>query len=326
MVHIVILDGHTINPGDNSWQPLEQFGAVEVYDRTPASELVERAIDADILVTNKTNISAELIEHLPKLKFIAVTATGYNIVDIDAARRRGIPVSNVPAYGTTTVAQFTWALILELCHHVGRHAESVAAGEWTKSPDFCYWLTPQIELAGKRLGIVGYGRIGRQVGAIGQAFGMNISASGRPGAKSSNSTSTIQWCSTQELFAESDVVSLHCPLTPETERMVDRDLLSLMSRHAFLINTSRGGLVDEQALSDALRAGQIAGAAMDVVAHEPIRPDNPLLSAPNCLITPHIAWTSLPARQRIIEMTASNIAAYLAGKPRIDVASNDSRD
>jgi len=326
MVHIVVLDGYTINPGDNSWKPLEQFGTVEIYDRTPASELVKRSIDADILVTNKTNISAELIEQLPKLKFIAVTATGYNIVDIDTARRRGIPVSNVPAYGTTTVAQFTWALILELCHHVGRHAESVAAGDWTKCPDFCYWLTPQIELAGKRLGIVGYGRIGRQVGAIGQAFEMTVSVSGRPGAKSSSSTSSIQWSSTQELFAESDVVSLHCPLTAETERMVDRDLLSSMPRHAFLINTSRGGLVDEQALFDALRSGQIAGAAVDVVTHEPIRPDNPLLSAPNCLITPHIAWTSLPARQRIIETTASNIAAYLAGNPRIDVTSNDSRD
>ena len=229
---------------------------------------------------------------MPALKFIAVTATGYNIVDVAAARRRGIPVSNVPEYGTQTVAQFTWALILELCHHVGRHAESVAAGDWTQSPDFCYWLTPQLELAGKNLGLVGYGRIAQQVGVIGQAFGMKLLASGRPGS-SPPKTSAVDWLSTEKLFAAADIISLHCPLTVDTERMVDRVLLGRMRPSALLINTSRGGLVNELDLADALRAGRIAGAAVDVVSDEPIRAENPLLTAPNCLITPHMAWTTL---------------------------------
>lgn len=314
MAQIVVIDGYTLNPGDNSWAPLEQLGSLAVHDRTEPESVVALAKNADILITNKCSISAAAIEQLPALKFIAVTATGYNIVDVAAARRRAIPVSNVPEYGTQTVAQFTWALILELCHRVGRHAESVAAGDWAKSPDFCYWLTPQMELAGKRLGLVGYGRIARQVGAIGRAFGMEVLASGRPGGSPPNS-SAVEWLPTDELFASADVVILHCPLTPQTERMVNRRLLGHMRRDAFLINTSRGGLVDERDLADALRAGQIAGAAVDVVSQEPIRPDNPLLSAPNCLITPHIAWSSLSARQRLLRSTAENVAAFLSGKP-----------
>jgi glycerate dehydrogenase len=319
VARIVILDGYTLNPGDNSWDDIVPLGKVEIFDRCAPEQVVERARDADILITNKVTISAEAIAQLPKLKFIAVTATGYNIVDVGAARACGIPVSNVPIYGTATVAQFTWALILELCHRVGLHTESVAAGQWTQCPDFSYWKTPQIELADRELGIVGYGRIGRRVAAIGQAFGVQVVACGRSGAPASES-SDVRWVSKEQLFAEADVVSLHCPLTPDTERLVNRELLARMRREAFLINTSRGGLVDEQALADALRAGQIAGAAVDVVSNEPIRPENPLLTAPNCLITPHMAWTSLAARKRILKTTADNIASFLAGKPQNTVA------
>jgi glycerate dehydrogenase len=319
VARIVILDGYTLNPGDNSWDDILSLGTVEIYDRCTSDEVVERSRDADIVITNKVTISADAIQQLPKLKFIAVTATGYNIVDVAEARKRGIPVSNVPIYGTATVAQYTWALILELCHYVGLHAQSVSAGEWTRSADFCYWKTPQIELADRALGLVGYGRIARRVGAIGRAFGMRVFACGRPGAPAPES-SDVKWMSREQLVAESDVVSLHCPLTPETERLVNGGLLARMRREAFLVNTSRGGLVDEQALADALRAGQIAGAAVDVVSIEPIRPDNPLLTAPNCLITPHMAWTSLAARKRILETTAENIAAFLAGKPQNTVA------
>jgi glycerate dehydrogenase len=319
VTHIVILDGYTVNPGDNPWDPIERLGRVEIYDRSTPEQLLERARAADILITNKLAIPADAIEQLPKLKFIAVTATGYDIVNVEAARRRGIPVSNVPVYGTATVAQFTWALILELCHHVGQHSHSVAAGDWACCPDFSYWLTPQIELDGKRLGLVGYGRIGRQVGRIAQAFGMTIAACGRPGYKLLASDS-VAWVTKEQLFAESDIVSLHCPLTPDTRYMVNRALLGHMRRDAFLINTSRGALVNERDLADALRNGQIAGAAVDVVSAEPICRDNPLLSAPNCLITPHMAWTSLAARRRVLQTTAENIAAFLAGHPQNEVA------
>jgi glycerate dehydrogenase len=313
VTNIVVVDGYTVNPGDNPWDPIERLGELEVHDRADPASLSAIAAEADILITNKCPISAKAIEQLPALKFIAVTATGYNIVDVAAARRRGIPVSNVPEYGTHTVAQFTWALILELCHRVGRHAESVEASDWSRCPDFCYWLTPQVELAGQRLGLVGFGRIARQVATIGRAFGMEVLASGRPG--SPRKDASVRWLPADELFAAADVVSLHCPLTPETERMVNRRLLDRMKPQAFLINTSRGGLVDEQDLADALRDGRIAGAAVDVVSQEPIRSDNPLLGAPNCLITPHMAWSSLAARQRLMYATAENIAAFLAGKP-----------
>jgi glycerate dehydrogenase len=300
-MRIVVIDGYTLNPGDNPWPPLEELGKLTVYHRTDPESVVAQAKDADILIVNKCHVSAEAIEQLSNLKFIAVTATGFNIVDVAAARRRGIPVSNVPEYATQTVAQFTWALILELCHHVGRHAESVRSGAWSKTPHFCYWLTPQVELAGKRLGLIGHGRIAREVGKIGRAFGMEVHASGRPGRPAPQGEA-VEWRTMEEVFAVADVVSLHCPLTPETERMVDRRLLG-------------GGLVNERDLADALRAGQIAGAAADVVSEEPIRLDNPLLSAPNCLITPHMAWSSLAARQRLTQETAKNVAAFLAGRP-----------
>jgi glycerate dehydrogenase len=295
VTRIVVIDGYTLNPGDNPWTPLAELGQLTVHERIDTESVIEVARDADVVITNKCPVGKAAIEQLPQLKFIAVSATGYNIVDVTAARGRGIPVSNVPEYGTRTVAQFTWALILELCRHVGRHSESVHAGEWAKSPDFCYWLTPQVELDGKCLGLVGYGRIAQQVGAIGAAFGMRVLASGRPGSAPPKS-SAVQWLEADELFERADVVSLHCPLTPQTERMVNRKMLGRMKRGAFLINTSRGGLVDERDLTEALRSGQIAGAAVDVVSVEPIRPENPLLSAPRCLITPHIAWTTLAAR------------------------------
>jgi glycerate dehydrogenase len=311
----VVLDGRTLNPGDNPWDAIERLGTLVIHDLTPPAQVVERSRDADIVIANKCTISAEQIDQLPRLKFIAVTATGYNIIDVAAARRRGIPVSNVPIYGTANVAQFTWALLLELCHHVGQLAESVREGVWTRCPDFSYWHTPQIELAGKKLGLVGYGRIARQAGIIGEAFGMKVLASGRPGSQPPTGA-RAEWRSTEQLFSEADVVSLHCPFTRETDRVVNREMLSRMRRDAFLINTSRGQLVDEAALADALRAGQIAGAAVDVVSHEPIRPDNPLLSAPHCLITPHMAWSSHAARRRLLNTTAENIAAFLAGKPQ----------
>jgi glycerate dehydrogenase len=240
------------------------------------------------------------------------------MVDLDAARSRGIPVSNVPVYGTTTVAQFAWALILELCHRAGHHNQSVAAGDWTACPDFCYWQTPQVELVGRRLGLVGYGRIAQNVAAIGRAFGMEILASERAGFEPPPSND-VRWLSTEALFAEADIVSLHCPLTPETDGIVDRKLLGRMHREAFLVNTSRGGLVEERDLAEALNAGQLAGAAVDVVSVEPIRPDNPLLEAKNCLITPHMAWSSLAARKRLMKTTVENVAAWLAGEPRNDV-------
>lgn len=314
VVKILIIDGYTLNPGDNPWTPLAVLGSLEVHDHTAPEDVVRLAANAEILITNKCPVTAESIERLPDLKFVAVTATGFNAVDVGAARRRGISVSNVPEYGTRTVAQFTWALILELSHHIGRHVDSVAAGDWTKTPDFCYWLTPQVELAGKRLGLIGYGRIARQVAAIGRAFGMQILASGRPGSPAPPGEEVV-WLTTEEIFAAADVISLHCPLTADTQKMVNRDLLGHIRREAFLINTSRGGLVDEQDLADALRGGQLAGAAVDVVSVEPIRGDNPLLAAPNCLITPHMAWTSLAARQRLTQVTADNVAAFLAGRP-----------
>jgi len=311
---ILVIDGYTVHPGDNSWAPLQRLGELQVHDRTEPDDIPKLAANAEILITNKCPISAGAIDQLPALKFIAVTATGYNIVDVAAARKRGIPVSNVPEYGTRTVAQFTWALILELCHRVGQHAVSVADGDWGRCPDFCYWLTPQVELHGKKLGLVGYGRIAQQVGIIGQAFGMQLVASGRVGSPPPTAYEG-EWLSVDELFAVADVVSLHCPLTPQTDRLVSRRLLETMKHGALLVNTSRGGLVKEQDLADALRAGKIAGAAVDVVSQEPIRSDNPLLKAPNCLITPHMAWTTLSARQRLVQTTAENVSAFLSGQP-----------
>jgi glycerate dehydrogenase len=313
-MRIVVLDGYTLNPGDNPWDGVAKLGELKVYDRTPAEQIVERSKGANVLLTNKTPLSADTIAKLPDLKFIGVLATGFNVVDINAAKARGIPVSNVPEYGTDAVAQFTFALILELCHHVGLHDQSVKAGEWENNADWCYWKTPLIELAHRKIGIVGFGRIGRRVGDIAHAMGMEVLAfdqfQGKPPAYA-----PFRYTDQAELFAQSDVVSLHCPLTPENTGMINRKLLGTMKKSAFLINASRGPLVNEKDLAEALNTGVIAGAALDVVSTEPIKGDNPLLKAKNCILTPHIAWGAREARQRLTATTVANIEAFLKGSP-----------
>ena len=311
---IVVLDGYTLAADGNSWSALAPFGSVEIHDRSSAEEVLHRSRDADILITNKAQISAEEIAQSSRLRFIAVSATGFDCVDVAAARSRGIPVSNVPEYGTHSVAQFVFALLLELCHHVGRHSQAVQAGDWSRSPDFCFWETPLIELAGKTMGIVGPGRIGRGVARVALAFGMEVLACGRS-RPITMADGPIAWVGLEELATRADVISLHCPLTAETAGLVNAQRLSLVKPEAFLINTARGGLVVEQDLADALNSGRLAGAAVDVVSREPIGSDNPLLTARNCLITPHIAWATRESRRRLLEATVANVAAFLAGKP-----------
>lgn len=311
---IVVLDGYTLNPGDNPWDALAQLGELTVYDRTPAEQVVARAGEAEIVLTNKTLLTAATLAQLPRLRFVAVLATGYNVVDGVATRARGIPVSNVPEYGTDSVAQHVFALLLELCHHVGLHDEAVKAGEWVHSADFCFWKSTPIELAGLTMGIVGLGRIGGRVGALAHAFGMNVLAAGGtrrddPGYR------PFAWTEIPHLFAAADVISLHCPLTADNAGFVNRDLWRHVKPSAFFINVARGGLVDEAALADALNAGQLAGAAVDVVSAEPMRAENPLLRARHCIITPHIAWASLAARRRLMAATLKNVEAFLAGRP-----------
>lgn len=298
---IAFLDAYTLNPGDNPLNRIAELGELTCYDRTPGDKVVERAKAADIIITNKTEIDAAHLSQLPRCRLIAVVATGYNIVDVKAARAKNIPVCNVPTYGTDSVAQFVFALLLELCHHVGLHAETVKQGEWTRSPDFCYAKTPLMELAGKTMTIIGYGRIGRRTGEIAKAFGMNVR-----GVDIGDSI--------LDAIDGADVVSLHCPLTQDNKGMVNKDFLSRMKKTAFLINTSRGPLVNEPDLADALNRGVIAGAGIDVISAEPMKSDNPLLVAKNLLITPHIAWYTLEARRRITDTTAENIQAFLAGK------------
>lgn len=308
---IVVLDGYTLNPGDNPWSPLEDLGDVHVYDRSTPGETRERAFEADILLTNKTPLPRDVIQNAPHLKFISVLATGYNIVDIAAARQRGIVVSNVPDYGTNTVAQFVIGLLLELCYRIGDHSNAVHAGVWTSSKDWTFWNSPQIELYGKTMGIVGFGRIGRRVAALAEAFGMRVIYNTR----TPQPDSLQQHRTLQQLFAESDVVSLHCALTPQNTGMVNRILLETMKPSAFLINTARGALVNEADLSAALNNGRIAGAALDVLSSEPPTAENPLFNARNCIITPHIAWAALDARKRIMKTTVHNVSSFLAGTP-----------
>ena len=310
----MVLDGHTLNPGDNPWDGLARLGALTVYDRTRPDEIIPRAREAEVVITNKTPLSGETLEGLPALRFISVLATGYNIVEVAAAKRRGIPVSNVPEYGTDSVAQHAFALLLELGTRVGLHHQAVAAGEWAKSPDFCFWRQPPLELAGLTMGIVGFGRIGRRVGELAHAFGMAVVAAGGS-QRDAPGYQPFGWRTIPQLFAEADVVSLHCPLTQENARFVDEPLLVRMKPTAFLINTARGGLVNESALATVLNGGRLAGAAVDVVSVEPIRPENPLLAARNCVITPHMAWGSLAARRRLMTATVRNVEAFLAGRP-----------
>ena len=311
---IVVLDGHTTNPGDNPWDALKMFGNVTIYDRTPNEKILERSVGADILVTNKTPLMAETIEQLPDLKFISVLATGYNMVDLQVTAARGIPISNVPAYSTASVAQYTFALLLELCHHVGLHSGQVFEGRWMESPDFCFWDRSQVELADKTIGIVGYGQIGSRVGMIAHAMGMNVIATTRT-PKAAPEYTPFEWVSLEGLFGWADVVSLHCPLTDDNAGFVDKTLLGLMKPSAFLINTARGAIVNEPDLTEALNQDSIAGAALDVISEEPIKAENPLLNAKNCLITPHVAWATLAARKRLVQITAENIQAFVNGKP-----------
>jgi len=313
-MRIVVLDGYVLNPGDNPWDDLAALGELTVYPRTEPGRIVERAGRAEVVLTNKTPLTAETIEALDSLRLIAVLATGYNVVDVQAARRRGVAVSNVPTYGTDSVAQFVFAMLLELCHHVGSHDALVKAGEWSRRGEFSFWDTPLIELAGLTMGIVGFGRIGRRAGELAHAFGMEVLAYD-PADFEPPGYSPFARASLEEVFGKADVVSLHCPQTEANEGFVNRDLLGRMKPSAFLINTARGGLVNEADLRQALEAGRIAAAAVDVVSAEPIAPDNPLLGAPHCLITPHIAWASLSARRRLMRTTVENVRAYLRGEP-----------
>jgi glycerate dehydrogenase len=310
---IVVLDAYTLARDDMSWTELDQLGELVVWPRSAASEVEERCAGAHILLTNKTPISAELIQRCPVLQFISVLATGYNVVEVSAARARGIPVSNVPAYGTDTVAQHAFALILELTNHIGDYARSTRAGRWSRSPDWTYSGSPTLDLARLTLGILGFGRIGQRVGRLGDAFGMRVLySSPKPNI---NVAYPAEFVDRQQLFAQSDFVSLHCALTSETTGLVNKQLLSYMKPSAFLVNTARGQLIREDELAEALRSGTLAGAALDVLSSEPPSADHPLLSLPNCLVTPHIAWGSLAARKRIMATTIANVRAFQAGNP-----------
>jgi glycerate dehydrogenase len=312
---IVVLDGYCLNPGDLNWDALRTLGDVELHDRTPASEAETRARGAAAVFTNKTPLPAAVLERLSDLRYIGVLATGYNIVDVAAAARLGITVTNIPTYGTASVAQFVFALLLELCHNVKLHSDAVRAGEWSRNPDWSFWKAPLMELAGKTMGIVGFGRIGRAVGRVADAFGMRVLANDTYQGDSPT-WQGFRWASLEEVLRESDVVSLHSPLFPETKGMVNARTLAMMKPGAFLINTSRGPLVVDQDLADALNAGRLAGAAVDVLSAEPPSESNPLLSARNCLVTPHIAWATREARSRLMSLAIQNLTAFLDGKPQ----------
>ncbi len=312
---IVILDGYTENPGDLSWDSLKEFGELTVYDRTPYEDevIAQRIGDAEVVFTNKCPVRRAVMDVCPNLKYISVLATGYNIVDTAYAGARGIRVSNVPTYGTASVGQFAIALLLEVCHHVAHHSEAVHEGRWEKNPDWCFWDYPLIELDGKTMGIIGFGRIGQTTGRIAKALGMRILASGSRETESGRAIA--DYVDLDTLLRESDVIALHCPLFPSTEGIINRETISKMKDGVILINNSRGQLVVEQDLADALNCGKIAAAGLDVVSTEPIRGDNPLLKAKNCLITPHISWAPKESRQRIMKASAENLRAYLAGTP-----------
>lgn len=313
-MNITILDGYTLNPGDNPWTPVEKLGTVTVFDRTAPEDTLERAQGAQVLLTNKTQLPADVINALPDLEYISVLATGYDVVDIRAAEERGIPVSNVPGYSTPAVAQHVFAMLLELCSKTAGYDRAVKAGEWGAQPDFCHIKFPQAELQGKRLGIVGFGSIGQAVARIGHAFGMEILAYA-PRPKPQPSWGKVTFTDLDELFEQADAVSLHCPQTEHNMGFIDRSLIARMKPSALLINTARGTLINEADLADALNKGIIAGAGLDVVAAEPISENNPLMTAKNCLITPHIAWATLESRRRLMEQTARNIDAFMNRAP-----------
>ena len=313
---IVVLDGYTETPGDLSWAPLEALGELTVYDRTSYVEapiIAERIGDAEIVVMNKTPISKETIDKCPNIKAIAVLATGYNVVDYNYAKEKGIPVLNVPTYGTASVSQFSIALLLEICHHIGHHSKSVHDGNWASNVDWCYWDYPLIELEGKTIGIIGFGRIGQAEGRIAKALGMNVLAYDLYPNDSGKAIG--EYVDLDTLLAKSDVVSLHCNLTPENTGLINKDTIAKMKDGAILINNARGQLINEQDVADALNSGKLGAAGLDVVYTEPIKADNPLLKAKNCIITPHISWAPKESRQRIMDCAVSNVKAFLAGSP-----------
>lgn len=311
---IVVLDGYTLNPGDLSWDELNALGEVIIYDRTPSEKIVERADGAEIVLTNKTPLGASEISQLSSLKYIGVLATGYNIVDIEATKNQGIIVSNVPAYGTESVVQMTFSLLLELTLHVQKHSDAVREGKWANSKDFCFWDFPLIELAGKTIGIIGFGSIGQRVADVATAFGMDVIGYSRTQTDQSH-RKNFKWASIPDLLVASDVVSIHCPLTAETKGLINRENLQKMKNTAFLINTSRGPIVVDEDLAEALNNGTIAGAGIDVLSVEPPQKDNPLFTAENCIITPHIAWATKEARTRLLAIALENISAYIGGNP-----------
>ncbi len=312
---IVILDGSALNPGDLSYDCIHQFGDVTLYEQTKGeAQTIERIGDSEIVLVNKVPITEAVLAACPNIKLICVQATGYNIVDCAACDKRGIPVTNVPTYGTAAVAQFTMGMILEMCHRIGLHNDSVHQGDWEKSPNFCYWLTPQMELAGKTLGIVGFGRIGQAVGKLASAFGMKVIAYNR--SQSEEGRAIADYVDLETLFAQSDIISLHCPQTAQTEKLINAQTIAKMKDGAMLVNTARGGLVDEPALVEALESGKLRMAAVDVVSQEPMKADNPLLATSKCLITPHIAWAPVESRQRLLDCVVENIRAFLNGKPQ----------
>lgn len=313
---IVVLDGYTENPGDLSWANLAALGELTVYDRTSLTdeqEAIDRIGDAEVVFTNKTPITARIINACPSIRFISVLATGYNVVDYKYAREKGIPVTNVPAYGTASVSQYSIALLLEICHHIGHHSQAVQQGRWQTNPDWCFWDYPLIELEGKTIGIIGFGRIGKAEGRIAKAMGMNVIAHDLH--PDDVGREIAEYVSLNELYARSDVISLHCNLTPENERMINASSISKMKDGVILINNARGQLIDEQDVADALNSGKLAAAGLDVVYTEPIRSDNPLLKAKNCIITPHISWAPKESRQRIMDCAVENVKAYMAGAP-----------
>jgi glycerate dehydrogenase len=309
---IVVLDGYTLNPGDITWDGISRLGELQVYDRTPEEEILERAAGAEIVFTNKTPLREHVLRSLVDLKYVGVLATGYNVVDTDYAASKGVVVTNVPGYGTPSVVQMTMALLLELCLHVQEHSDSVRRGEWATSPDFCYWKFPLVELTGKTMGIIGFGDIGSSVADVATSFGMNIIGSSRTQTDQS-ARKNFRWAAIPELLKQSDVVSIHCPLFPETTGLINAASLKTMKPSAFLLNTSRGPIVVDEDLAHALNTGIIAGAGIDVLSVEPPSADNPLFSAKNCIITPHIAWATKEARGRLMETAEKNLAAFLAG-------------
>lgn len=310
---IVVLDGYTENPGDLSWDALGRLGELTVYDRTPQDQVIERIGNAEIVLVNKVQMTKEIIEQAAGVKYIGVLATGYNVVDVDAAKAKGITVTNIPTYGTDGVAQYAIALLLELCHRIGDHSNTVSAGDWTNNADWCYWNSPQMELAGKTLGIIGYGRIGQKVGAIASALGMNVLANDR--GKKQDTSAEAKLVDLDQLFKESDVISLHCPLFPETEGIINKENIAKMKDGVYIINDSRGQLINEADLRDALNSGKVGGAAVDVVSTEPIKMDNPLLEAKNMIITPHMAWASREARSRLMDIAVENVEKFQQGTP-----------